>query len=338
MHQEAGLDRAKYKGTPSSLSLPTGEDAKDLEIRRLRGELASTRSYFQAIIDQNESNAGYFQDIIRQREAANEKLRSANAEVTAAMEEIQCMNEELETAREQLQSSNEELVTLHEAALNRNSELCNFSDDLTNILASVNIPIVVLRSDGRIRCATPSAETLLHVLPSDAGRPISDIRMGLAITGLDGLISTVLTEGRQLEREVQGDNGRWYSLRIRPYRMGNAKIDGALLALWNVHALKESQETARKQEHFVSAILNTAGWATLVMVLDPKGRIVHFNRACQVLTGYSLGRSEGQAAVGFPAAPGRASGNQGRFPTPGRRNNREVPESLDYQEWKRPVD
>ena len=216
MHQEAGLDRAKYKGTPSSLSLPTGEDAKDLEIRRLRGELASTRSYFQAIIDQNESNAGYFQDIIRQREAANEKLRSANAEVTAAMEEIQCMNEELETAREQLQSSNEELVTLHEAALNRNSELCNFSDDLTNILASVNIPIVVLRSDGRIRRATPSAETLLHVLPSDAGRPISDIRMGLAITGLDGLISTVLTEGRQLEREVQGDDGRWYSLRIRP--------------------------------------------------------------------------------------------------------------------------
>jgi two-component system CheB/CheR fusion protein len=118
--------------------------------------------------------------------------------------------------------------------------------------------------------------------------------MGLAITDLDDLISTVLTKGRQSEREVRGEDGKWYSLRIRPYRTANGKIHGALLALLDIHALKENRETACKQERFVSAVLDAAGWTLLVMVLDPEGRIVHFNRACQVLSGYSLEEVRGR--------------------------------------------
>jgi len=310
-----GEARSGYRGTPASL--PQGGDAKDLEIRRLRGELGQTRSYLQAVINENASNTEYFQEIIRQLETTNEELRSVNEEVTFAIEEIQCINEELETAREELETKNEELITLHELTLNRYSELNKLSGDLTNLLAGANIPIVMLRSDGRIRSATPTAETLLHVLPSDAGRPISDIRMGLAITALDDLISTVLTEGRELEREVRGEDGRWYSLRIRPYRTENGKIDGALLALLNIHALKESQETTRKQEHFVSAILDAAGWATAVVVFDLEGRIIHFNRACQVLTEYSLEEVKGRRPWDFLLPPDEHSEIKAVFRRPG---------------------
>jgi PAS domain-containing protein len=80
--------------------------------------------------------------------------------------------------------------------------------------------------------------------------------------------------------------------------MGNGKIDGALLALWDVPGPKESQETARMQEHFVSAILDASCRALLVVVLDLEGRIVNFNRACQVLTGYSLEELRGRRPWG----------------------------------------
>jgi PAS domain S-box-containing protein len=305
--------KAEYEGAHTSPSLPQGEAAKDTEILRLRGELARTRSYFQAVIEQNESNAEQYRDVIHQHETTKAEMLSANEEARSAMEGLQCINEQLESTKEELQSSNEELLTLHRLALNHNFQLSKLSDDLTNILGSVNIPLVILGGDCRIRWATLGAENLLHVLPSDVGRPISDIRMAFTITDLDDLISTVLMEGRQLEREVRGENGRWYSVRIRPYRKADGRIDGALLALWDIHPLKESQEALRNQQRFLSSVLDAAGWTLLVIVLDPEGRIVHFNRACQVLTGYSLEEVRGRRPWDFLPQPQEPGGFQAVF-------------------------
>jgi PAS domain S-box-containing protein len=150
-------------------------------------------------------------------------------------------------------------------------------------------------------------------MPTDSGRPISDIRMGLAIGDLNALISAVLGEGRALEREVRAEDGRWYSLHLRPYWTGTGKIDGVLLALVDVHALKENQEAARREERFVSAILDAAGRAALVVVLDAEGRIIHFNRACQELSGYSLEEVRGRRPWDFLILSEEVAGVEGVF-------------------------
>jgi PAS domain S-box-containing protein len=270
------------------------ENARTSEIQHLQQELGRTREYLKALV--------------LQYETINEELKTANEEAVSNVEELRSVNEQLESAKDELQSTNEELTVLNGQVQERNLELARLTDDLTNTLAGVNVPIVILGDDRRIRRVTPNAERLLHVRPADAGRPISDIRMGLAITDVDGLISTVLNERREVEREVRGEDGRWYALRLRPYWTAAGKIDGVLLALPDIHALKESQEALRKQQRFLSSVLDAAGWTLLVIVLDPEGRIVHFNRACQVLTGYSLEEARGRRPWDFLLHPQELGG------------------------------
>jgi two-component system, chemotaxis family, CheB/CheR fusion protein len=259
---------------------------RDSEITRLENELARTREYVQAII--------------RDQETTNEELKTANEEAMSSMEELQSTNEELETAKEELQSSNEELVTLNEQLQNRNTELAHLSDDLSTVLTGVDIPIVILGSDRRIRRFTPPAEKLLGLIPADVGRPIGKLRIGMHIPDFDGLISAVMAEGRGLSREVQAEAGGWFQLRVRPFRTGDD--EGVVMAFMDIHELKTQQDALLRDRNFTSSILDSAA-DLAVVVLDPEGRITHFNRVAQHLSGYSLEEAQGQIAWEFLATP-----------------------------------
>ena len=272
---------------------------QDRELLKLRTELARTKEYLQSVIQEQEST--------------NEELKTSNEEALSSMEELQSANEELETAKEELQSSNEELVTLNEQLQNRNTELIQVGDDLNNVLSGVNIPILMLDGDRRIRSFTPTAEKLLHLLPGDIGRPLGDIRMGLTIPGLDDLISGVMNNGKDQQQEVQAESGRWFSIRLCPYRTKDRVINGVLMAFVDIHDLKHIQEVADKEEHLVSAILDAAAGDLLVLVMDPEGRILRFNRACQELTGYAPEEVAGKRVWDFLLAPGEAVGAKRTF-------------------------
>jgi len=186
-------------------------------MNRLRRELEATREYLQSIIEE--------------QEAMNEELRSANEEIQSSNEELQSTNEELETAKEELQSSNEELTTLNEELENRNQELAVLNNDLVNLLASIEIPIVMLDGGLRLRRFNPAAQRLLNFIPSDLGRSINDINTKLHVDNLEALIREVIETLEVREVEVKDRAGRWQSLRIRPYKTTDNKIDGAVLAL-----------------------------------------------------------------------------------------------------------
>ena len=132
------------------------------QVEQVQEELVATRQYLQSIIEE--------------QGATNEELQSANEEILSSNEELQSINEELETAKEELQSTNEELTTVNEELQNRNLELSQINDDLNNLLASVNMAIVMLSSDLRIRRFTPMAGRILNIIPTDIGRPITDLR------------------------------------------------------------------------------------------------------------------------------------------------------------------
>ena len=141
-------------------------------ISKLEEELAATREYLQSTI----------QEI----EAANEELQSANEEILSSNEELQSTNEELDTAKEELQSTNEELNTVNDELHARNEELTRVNADLLNLLASVQIAIVIVARDLRVRRFTPMAEKKFNLIPSDIGRPLSQISTTLQCPGAAG--------------------------------------------------------------------------------------------------------------------------------------------------------
>ena len=257
---------------PGAASRTKAGKEHELELARVRREL--------------ETNKQHLHSIIGEQEATNEELQSANEEILSSNEELQSTNEELETAKEELQSTNEELVTVNEQLQNRNLELGQLSDDLSNLLGGVNIPIVMLGNDRRIRRFTPPAEKLLNLLPTDLGRPIDNIRPNFAAAEMEALIAAVIGEAAPREQEIADREGKWYSMRLRPYRTADNKIDGVVMIFVDVDDLKRTQVALREQTEFAEAVMQTAG--ALVLVTDSGGRIVAFNRACELSSGYKL--------------------------------------------------
>jgi two-component system, chemotaxis family, CheB/CheR fusion protein len=166
--------------------------------------------------------------------------QSAGEELFSRNEELQLMNEELETAKEELQSTNEELTTLNDELSNRNLEMMQLTSDLDNLLISVQIPIVMVDRTLMVRRATPAARNTFNVLPTDIGRRITELRPNIDIPDLENILRDVTETLNTHERKVKGVEGREYSLRVRPYRTTDDKIDGAVITLVELEGNKES--------------------------------------------------------------------------------------------------
>jgi two-component system CheB/CheR fusion protein len=201
-----------------------------------------TASRLEELEQELEATKQYLQTVIEEQEAASEELKSAHEEVQSSNEELQSTNEELLTSKEELQSTNEELNTVNEEMQGRNAELTQINNDLNNLLSSVNIPIVMLGNDLRIRRFTPQAERALNLLPTDVGRKVTDFRIKINIPDLEALFLDVIDNLRTKEREVQDQEGRTYLMSIRPYRTGDNKIDGAVMTLFDVTERKQAAE------------------------------------------------------------------------------------------------
>ena len=236
---------------PPPASGEHGEPKPERNLIELRQELASTREYLQSLVEQ--------------QDAATEELKSANEETLSSNEELQSTNEELVTAKEELQSVNEELTTVNDQLQNRNQELNRLNDDLVNLLGTANVPMVTLGIDLRIRRFTSSAGKVLNLLPSDVGRPIGDIKPPVEVPDLDALITEVIDTVQVREREVRDRNGRWYALRIHPYRTADNKIDGAVVVLGDINAAKSAQEGLRQAHDHLRAVIETVRDPLLVL-------------------------------------------------------------------------
>ena len=201
--------------------------------RALRAELESAKEYLQAIINE--------------REAANEELRSALEELQSTNEELQSTNEEMETSKEELQSVNEELGTVNDELQARNTELGRLNSDLANILSSVTIPIVIVGPDLRIRRFTGMANRVLNVVPADVGRSILDIRWKIELEDVERVLLGVIGGLTPWERDVQDEEGHWYSIRALPYRSLDNRIDGAVMAFIDIDARRQLEGEMQKR-------------------------------------------------------------------------------------------
>ncbi len=218
------------------------------DVDRLEEELKATREYLQSIIES--------------QEAATEELRSAN-------EEAQATNEELDTAKEELQASNEELNTVNDELRARNLEQSTLNNDLRKLLEGINVPLVMVDRDLRVRWFTPPMETLLNLLPTDQGRPITDLHSA-AIPHLRKLLVAALAGERNQNIEIQSPAGGWLSLRILPFRGPDNRIEGAIATLIDIDDLKRARD-------FAEAVVGVV--REPVLVLDAALRVRTANQA-----------------------------------------------------------
>ena len=253
---------AAQRPRPGTIRVPQKSSARYREVAELKRDATTSRKQLQSIIQGQESS--------------DEKLCSADKEILPSNEKLQSAKEKSEIAEGelQLQSSNEELSALNQGLQNRNLECRVSSSDLKNLLDNVNIPIVILGNDLRIRLFTPSAQKLLKLLPGDLGRHIGDIKPDLLVGDLEPLAQAAIESLALQEQEVQDRRGRWYRVRIRPYRTAENKIDGAVLVLTDIDLLKRDLDQSRL---YAEMIVETA--RDPLLILDVSLRVKTANRA-----------------------------------------------------------
>ena len=254
-------DARRNEHLSASAAAATTEDEPllaqlEAEVKTLRSELRSNAE-------------GY--------DAATEELKAANEEVMSMNEELQSANEELEASREELQSVNEELTAVNSELNEKLGELTETNNDLANLLGATEIATIFLDTQLRIRRFTQRATGLLNLIGSDLGRPVGHITQTFAGVDLAADARSVLKSLLPLERDVQTQNGRWYTVRILPYRTLDDRIDGTVITFSDVTRLKEIENELRYEKTYAERITETVRHPLLV--LDEELRVLSANLA-----------------------------------------------------------
>jgi transcriptional regulator with PAS, ATPase and Fis domain len=181
-------------------------------------------------------------------QTSQEELRSTNEELQSTNEELQSTNEELTTSKEEMQSMNEELQTLNAELQARVDELSSASNDMKNLLESTDIATLFLDKELRVRRFTTQATKIIKLIPGDVGRPITDLVSDLNYPTLAADVRSVLRSLAATEKAVAARDGRWFTVRIMPYRTLDDRIDGVVLTFADITVAKTLEATLRDRQ------------------------------------------------------------------------------------------
>jgi len=197
------------------------------ELLRVRGESRATHEEMQT---------------------SQEELRSANEELQSTNEELQSTNEELTTSKEEMQSMNEELQTVNTELQAKVDQLSQASNDMKNLLDSTDIATLFLDKDLNVRRFTPQATKIIKLIATDAGRPVTDLASDLRYPELAEDAREVLRKLAAVEKSIGARDGRWFTVRIMPYRTLDDRIDGVVITFANITVAK-TLETRLREKH-----------------------------------------------------------------------------------------
>ncbi len=211
-------------------------------VAALERELEATKSELEAAI--------------RSLETSSEEQMAINDEALSVNEEYQSTNEELLASKEELQSLNEELTALNSQLQETLDRQRTTSDDLQNVLYSTDVATIFLDTRFNIRFFTPATKALFNVIPSDVGRPLTDLKSLAADEALQDDARKVLKSQTPVEREIQGQSGYWFIRRILPYRTSDEKTEGVVITFEDVTERRRTADalTAAKRQAELASI------------------------------------------------------------------------------------
>src|SRR5262245_51227927 len=224
------------EGDTINESVLSSNAPSDETVRRLSEELELTQSRLRTVREESD--------------AANEELRASNEELQSINEEYRSTSEELETSKEELQSINEELQTVNSELKLKLEAVSRGHSDLQNLLSATDLATLFLDSNLRIKRFTPGVTDLFSLAASDEGRPITDFSHQLEYDDLIKDARGVLANLSPVAREIKSRDGRWYEVRLRPYRTVDDKIDGVIATFSDVtdrRKLEEALANCQKQ-------------------------------------------------------------------------------------------
>lgn len=179
--------------------------------------------------------------------ASQEELQSANEELQSTNEELQSANEELTTSKEEMQSMNEELQTINSELQTKLDDLALAQSDMQNVLNSIEIAILFLDQKLNVRRYTDRASKIISLRESDVGRPLSDLTTSLQYPTLHDDALEALRSLAHCEKQIPSNDGRWFAVRIMPYRRLDNVIDGVVITMVDISSTKQLESALRQQ-------------------------------------------------------------------------------------------
>jgi two-component system CheB/CheR fusion protein len=257
------------KGTPHATAEADGPNTTDIEARfaLLEQELRIKDDDFQT---------------------ANEELKSSNEELQSINEELQSTNEELETSKEELQSLSEELSTVNIELQTRVTDLSRTNNDMNNLLSGTGVGTVFVDNSMSLLRFTPAATKIINLIPSDVGRPVGHIASNLV--GYDRLVAdaqAVLDTLIPKQVELLTTEGKWYTMRIQPYRTLDNVIEGIVFTFADITEMKRVEEALRKANELTRLAVVVRDAHDAITVQDMDGRILAWNPGAARMYGWS---------------------------------------------------
>jgi two-component system CheB/CheR fusion protein len=217
------------------------------------------------------------QDTLEAMQSSQEELKFTNEELQSTNEELQSTNEELMSSKEEMQSMNEELQTLNTELQSKVDDFTRVNNDMKNLLNSTDIATLFLDKNMNIRRFTIQAVKIFKLIKSDIGRPFTDLVSDLIYPDLYDDALKVLKTLVYIKKQIPTKDGRWFSIRIMPYRTLDDKVDGVVITFFNISDLKEVEIKLHETEQMNKLLLNSA--SDIIIKLTTDWKILEVNLA-----------------------------------------------------------
>ena len=118
---------------------------------------------------------------------------------------------------------------------------------MKNLLNSTDIATLFLDKDLQVRRFTTQATKIIKLIPGDVGRPITDLASDLLYPELPEHAREVLQKLGYKEKPISTRDGRWFTVRIMPYRTLDDRIDGVVITFADITVSKTLEAKLRGQ-------------------------------------------------------------------------------------------
>ncbi|MEB2778156.1 chemotaxis protein CheB [Algoriphagus sp. D3-2-R+10] len=223
------------------------------------------------------------QNTVEEMQTSQEELKSTNEELQSTNEELQSTNEELTSSKEEMQSLNEELQTVNAELLTKVEDYSRVNNDMKNLLNSTDIATLFLDKKLNIRRFTNQATKIFKLIKSDIGRPFTDQVTDLIYPELENDALEVLKTLVFIEKQIPAKDGRWFTIRIMPYRTNDDRIDGLVITFINISDLKQLEVDLEENGQINRMWLDST--SDIFISLSDNGEIKEFNPKAELFFG-----------------------------------------------------
>lgn len=223
------------------------------------------------------------QGTLEEMQTSQEELKSTNEELQSTNEELQSTNEELTTSKEEMQSLNEELQTVNAELQSKVDDYSRVNNDMKNLLNSTDIATMFLDKELNIRRYTNQTTKIFKLIKSDIGRPFTDQTSDLNYPDLADDAREVLRTLVFIQKQISTKDGRWFSIRIMPYRTYDDRIDGLVITFINISDLNQMEVRLLEAEKLNRLLLDSV--SDVVIKLSTEFEIMEFNPKAELFFG-----------------------------------------------------